>query len=237
MSIPVITLGAVASAFVPGLEQLRGPVTVVRRCEELPELVAACQSGLALAAIFAPGAADLTASLVERLRFAGVAVVALTEGALLPDPVEGIAYVGATVEPAALAAAVARAVEDLGDGPDGSDRPRRSLAYADPLHLPEAAAPPPVAADDPGDHGLRNVFELYESSRWKRFRYLQLPSALPDQCTTIFSFVSTRCCMTLLARNSPRRCTRCTERHMRVRNSASSIAVSPPPITATSWPR
>ena len=29
------------------------------------------------------------------------------------------------------------------------------------------------------DHGLRNVFELYEASRWKRFRYLQLPSALP----------------------------------------------------------
>jgi len=29
------------------------------------------------------------------------------------------------------------------------------------------------------DHGLRNVFELYGSSRWKRFRYLQLPSALP----------------------------------------------------------
>ena len=29
------------------------------------------------------------------------------------------------------------------------------------------------------DHGLRNVFELYEASRWKRFRYLQLPAALP----------------------------------------------------------
>ena len=29
------------------------------------------------------------------------------------------------------------------------------------------------------DHGLRNVFELYGSSRWKKFRYLQLPSALP----------------------------------------------------------
>lgn len=29
------------------------------------------------------------------------------------------------------------------------------------------------------DHGLRNVFELYGASRWKRFRYLQLPSALP----------------------------------------------------------
>ena len=29
------------------------------------------------------------------------------------------------------------------------------------------------------DHGLRHVFELYEASRWKRFRYLQLPAALP----------------------------------------------------------
>lgn len=29
------------------------------------------------------------------------------------------------------------------------------------------------------DHGLRNVFELYGASRWKRLRYLQLPSALP----------------------------------------------------------
>lgn len=29
------------------------------------------------------------------------------------------------------------------------------------------------------DHGLKNLFELYGASRWKRFRYLQLPSALP----------------------------------------------------------
>lgn len=29
------------------------------------------------------------------------------------------------------------------------------------------------------DHGLRNIFHLYGSSRWKRFRYLQLPAALP----------------------------------------------------------
>lgn len=29
------------------------------------------------------------------------------------------------------------------------------------------------------DHGLRNVFELYGGSRWKVFRYLLLPSALP----------------------------------------------------------
>jgi NitT/TauT family transport system permease protein len=29
------------------------------------------------------------------------------------------------------------------------------------------------------DHGLRNVFDLCGASRWKRFRYLQLPGALP----------------------------------------------------------
>jgi len=29
------------------------------------------------------------------------------------------------------------------------------------------------------DHGLRNVFSLYKATRWQRFRYLQLPSALP----------------------------------------------------------
>jgi NitT/TauT family transport system permease protein len=29
------------------------------------------------------------------------------------------------------------------------------------------------------DHGLRNVFALYGSSRWKRLRFLQFPSALP----------------------------------------------------------
>ena len=139
MSIPVITLGSVASAYVPGLEQLRGPVTVVRRCDELTELVAACQTGLARAVIIAPGAVELTASLVDRLRFAGVVVVALTDGAASADAtaLEGVEYVGSSIEPAVLAAAVSRAVE----GFDAAVGPRRSLAYADPLHVPDRAAP------------------------------------------------------------------------------------------------
>ncbi|WP_104179088.1 P-loop NTPase [Arthrobacter sp. B0490] len=148
MSIPVITLGAAASAYVPGLEQLRGPVTVVRRCQELPELVAACQTGLARAAIIAPGTAGLTASLVDRLRFAGVAVVALTDGAPVADVLDGVEYVGSAVEPEVLAEAVSRAVERIGDG---SDR-RGALAYADPLHLPETSSPPPVSpVEGPGE--------------------------------------------------------------------------------------
>lgn len=148
----MLTLGAAASAFVPGLEQLRGPVTVVRRCEDLTELIAACQSGLARAAILAPGATDLTVSLVTRLRFAGVVVVALTEDAAGPDPagLEGIAYVDQGVAPAALADAVSLAVEQF-DAEDA--RPRGSLAYADPLDLPEAAHPAPMDVVDPDGAG------------------------------------------------------------------------------------
>lgn len=36
-----------------------------------------------------------------------------------------------------------------------------------------------VAGMKATDHGLQNVFSLYRASRWKRFRYLQLPAALP----------------------------------------------------------
>jgi Mrp family chromosome partitioning ATPase len=160
VSIPVITLGPVASAYVPGLEQLRGPVTVVRRCEELPELIAACQTGLARAAILTPGATDLTASLVERLRFAGVAVVALTDATANQgqpglqhgrnqQTLEGIEYVESSADPATLAAAVTRAVERL---ESGDDRGRGSLAFADPLDLPTPTEPPPVdTSDGPGE--------------------------------------------------------------------------------------
>jgi MinD-like ATPase involved in chromosome partitioning or flagellar assembly len=158
VSIPVITLGAMASAYVPGLEQLRGPVTVVRRCEELSELIAACQTGLARAAIIAPGAAELTASLVDRLRFAGVVVVALFDG--LPDSrtaeVDGVDYVEASIEPAALADAVTRAVERF---ETASSSLRTSLAYADPLDVPSNVAPPPAeSVDAPGDGRVITVW-------------------------------------------------------------------------------
>ncbi|WP_394253275.1 AAA family ATPase [Arthrobacter pityocampae] len=153
MSIPVITLGAEANAYVPGLEQLRGPVTVVRRCTELTELVAACQSGLARAVVIAPGAAELTASLVDRLRFTGVAVVALRDR--LPGPggpaVDGIEYVEASVEAGVLAAAITRAVGRFDADPA---RPQGSLAYADPLGRPDVAAARPIevtgVTEEPG---------------------------------------------------------------------------------------
>lgn len=154
----MITLGAMASAYVPGLEQLRGPVTVVRRCEELPELVAACQTGLARAAIVAAGAAEVTASLVERLRFAGVVVVALAERASTTEAsrIDGIEYVESSVEAAALAEAVTRAVARFDQG---FPRSAGSLAYANPLDLPEAGVPAPVGIDEgPGDGRITAVW-------------------------------------------------------------------------------
>src|SRR6478609_9680646 len=81
MSIPVVTVGQRQEDLVGGLERLHGPVTVVRRCTELTELLAACQSGLARAAVVAEGSEGLTASLVDRLGAVGVAIIALTDSA------------------------------------------------------------------------------------------------------------------------------------------------------------
>jgi MinD-like ATPase involved in chromosome partitioning or flagellar assembly len=153
---------------------------VVRRCDELADLVAACQSGLARAAIIAPGAAELTASLVDRLRFAGVAVVALTDGAPVPDPVDGVEYVGATVEAAVLADAVTLAVGRFGDG---STRPRGSLAYADPLYQPDTTAPTPPA-------GLHAEPHTGEGPRDGRIVAVWGPSGSPGRTTVAINMAA-----------------------------------------------
>ncbi|WP_299165967.1 P-loop NTPase [uncultured Arthrobacter sp.] len=115
MSIPVVTVGRSASDCVPGLEQLRGPVTVVRRCDEFPEMIAACQTGIARAAIVAFDAGELTSSLVERLRAADVAVVALTDDddARQRLRVLQVRHAPTAVDARALAGEVAAAVADL----------------------------------------------------------------------------------------------------------------------------
>jgi Mrp family chromosome partitioning ATPase len=116
MSIPVVTVGHSRDDLVGGLERLHGPVSVVRRCSELAELLAACQSGLARAAIVAEGSQELTASLVDRLSAVGVAVVALTDS---PQEVARLRGIGVAAEPpgvgaAALAASIMGAVALLG---------------------------------------------------------------------------------------------------------------------------
>lgn len=115
MSIPVVTVGRSAGDCVTGLEQLRGPVTVVRRCDEFAEMIAACQTGIARAAIVAFDAGELSASLVERLRSADVAVVALTDDDDARERLQtlDVRHAPTTVDARTLADEVAAAVAEL----------------------------------------------------------------------------------------------------------------------------
>ncbi len=116
MSIPVVTVGHSSQDVVDGLERLHGPVSVVRRCGELAELLAACQGGLARAAIIAEGSGELTASLVDRLSAVGVAVLALTDS---PEEMHRLRGIGVCAElpgidAATLASRITAAVAQLG---------------------------------------------------------------------------------------------------------------------------
>ncbi|WP_287932454.1 hypothetical protein [Arthrobacter sp.] len=75
--VTVVAVGDTADNAIAALESSRGPVAVVRRCPELPGLLAACQSGLAQVAVVAAGTDGLTATLVDRLTAVGVSVVAV----------------------------------------------------------------------------------------------------------------------------------------------------------------
>jgi MinD-like ATPase involved in chromosome partitioning or flagellar assembly len=113
VSIPVVTVGQSREDLVGGLERLHGPVTVVRRCSELAELLAACQSGLARAAVVAEGSDELTASLVDRLAAVGVVIVALTDSASETARLTaiGVTAAPAGVDSAALAGRISGAVD------------------------------------------------------------------------------------------------------------------------------
>ncbi|MFF1382700.1 CpaE family protein [Arthrobacter sp. NPDC058288] len=122
MSIPVVTVGQSREDLVGGLERLHGPVTVVRRCSELTELLAACQSGLARAAVVAEGSDELTASLVDRLTAVGVVIVALTDSDAETARLTaiGVTAAPAGVDSAALAGKISGAVAQW--APSGSFR-------------------------------------------------------------------------------------------------------------------
>ena len=77
MVLPVMALGVSTWSLVDGIERLHGPVTVVRRCLDLTELLAAARAGLGRAALVAEGAEDLTASLLEQIRLGGAALLVL----------------------------------------------------------------------------------------------------------------------------------------------------------------
>lgn len=117
MNIPVITYGNSQDNVVSGLERLHGPVTVVRRCAELTELLAACQTGLARAVVISDGTEELTASLVARLDAVGVSTVALTDeqGEAERLGAIGVVPAAAGISPGDLAGAISEAVRGHGE--------------------------------------------------------------------------------------------------------------------------
>ena len=157
MTIPVVTVGESREDLVGGLERLHGPVTVVRRCAELPELLAACQSGLARAAVVAEGSEGLTASLVDRLEAVGVAIVALTDS---PEEAGRLRKIGVAsaltgVESAELSDRIADAVAQL----TGTGTPPRLSAGSDTgAALVTAPAEPAPATEG---HGTGKIVAVW----------------------------------------------------------------------------
>lgn len=75
--VTVVAVGDSPSGVIAELAKRTGALQIVRRCPELAELLAACQNGLAQAAVVASGADELSATLVDRLAAVGVSVVAI----------------------------------------------------------------------------------------------------------------------------------------------------------------
>ena len=152
MSIPVVTVGDSREDLVGGLERLHGPVTVVRRCQELAELLAACQGGLARAAVVAKGSEELTASLVDRLSAVGVVVVALTDSPEEKTRLRGIGVAAelTSVDAPTLAGRIMASVAQLA-GTERRLRQPANAGLAEPGRDPGSAAGPATGGvESPG---------------------------------------------------------------------------------------
>lgn len=149
MSIPVVTVGDSREDLVGRLERLHGPVSVVRRCHELAELLAACQGGLARAAVVAQGSEELTASLVDRLSAVGVAVVALADSPEETDRLRGIGVAAELtgVDAATLAGRITGAVAQLA-GADPRLRAEGNPGFADVGPAPGTSGGTPAEGTD-----------------------------------------------------------------------------------------
>lgn len=141
MSVPLAILGDSPADHVAGLERLRGPVTVVRRCEELAELLAVCESGLAEVALIAGQAEDVPGHLLDRLTSGGIPVLVLTASRRQAERFTGL---GARVLPPGVSAADLAA--EVLDAVTARDRPVGALAADD-----AAAAGPDGYAPGDGD--------------------------------------------------------------------------------------
>lgn len=88
--VSIVSVGDTESGTIDALEKQAGALNIVRRCPELVDLLAACQSGLAQVAVVADAADALTATLVDRLTAVGVSVVAVAATPVEASRLRGI---------------------------------------------------------------------------------------------------------------------------------------------------
>ncbi len=164
MSVPVLAAVTGASweaALVAGLERTPTGITVVRRCVDLADLLAAASTGTARGALLSADLRRLDRDALARLAAARVAVVGLFAPA--DEQAEtrlrqlGVVHVlPADAAPADIAAAMSAALTDQEAGQDG----RAGTAWSQPLEaLPDAAVPVDTApAVEPGTGRLVAVW-------------------------------------------------------------------------------
>lgn len=139
MSIAVVVCGRVGD-LADRLERLRGPVTIVRHCDELTEVIALAESGLADAALLLGPTADIDAAFADELAFHGVPAVAITDE---PEDAERLTGLGLGIEPTTTGE---QSVSDLLELlVSGAHRPSRGARHAS--HPAETSTEP---ARDPG---------------------------------------------------------------------------------------
>lgn len=143
--VTVVAVGDTPSGVIAKLAEATGSVAIVRRCPELAELLAACQNGLAQAAVVASGVEDLSATLVDRLAAVGVCVVAIAATETDAQRLRGLGAVAVTEQatPEMLSQVVASAVQ--------SRRWRDAAGYAVPTGSDARAASGGKALKDTSD--------------------------------------------------------------------------------------
>lgn len=137
--VSLVAVGDTDAAVIDELAGHRAAVRVVRRCPELAQLLAACQSGLAQVAVVAQFANELTATLVDRLAAVGVSVVAV---AATPEEASRLRAIGASAVPEQVTAA--GLVEAISAAVEGRRHPG-SAGFSVPLPTPD-----PPRSDDAG---------------------------------------------------------------------------------------
>lgn len=148
------------ASLVAGLERTPSGITVVRRCVDLADLLAAAQTGTARAALLSAELRRLDRDALSRLAAARVAVVGLhtpgDEAAAVRLRQLGVGHVlPADAPPAEIAAAVSAALQQHGSPGDGLTR----TSWSQPLAaLPDAPVVEELPVVEPGGGRLVAVW-------------------------------------------------------------------------------